>query len=236
MFSGVAIITGGSSGIGLALATRLLEEGASVAICGRSAERLRAALHGLTPHLPRLLAVAADVTNREQVRALVAETIGRFGQVDVLVNSAGTGSLGPVTEAPDAVIQSLLDTNVKGSLFACQEVWPQMAERKSGHIVNLCGILGMKTIANAALYCATKHALAGMGGALALEGRRLGIRVTNVFCSGVDTPFWEGISGKPRSDVLLTPDEVATAIADLLALPAHIIPNQLVLQHMAHQL
>jgi NAD(P)-dependent dehydrogenase (short-subunit alcohol dehydrogenase family) len=236
MFNGVAVITGGSSGIGLALAERLLQHGGRVAICGRSAERLQTASHTLEPFADRLLAVQADVTNREQVRDLVTRTVERFGRVDVLINSAGSGYLGPITETSDATIQSLLDTNIRGALIACQEVWPHMAAQKFGHIVNLCGILGIKTLATAALYCATKHALVGMGGALALEGRRLGIRVTNVCCSGVDTPFWEGIPGKPRSEVLLTPDEVAWAVADLLALPAHVIPNQLMLQHIAHQM
>ena len=236
MFNGVAVITGGSSGIGLALAERLLQHGARVAICGRSAERLLVASDLLEPFAERLLVIQADVTDREQVRDLVTNTVERFGQVDALINSAGAGHLGPVTETPDAMIQSLLDTNVRGALIACQEVWPHMTAQKSGHIVNLCGILGVKTIANAALYCATKHALVGMGGALALEGRRLGIRVTNVCCSGVDTPFWEGIPGKPRAEVLLTPDEVAWAVADLLALPPHVIPNQIVVQHIAHQM
>ena len=236
MFQGVAVITGGSSGIGLSLARHLLQNGASVAICGRSEERLQAARHRLEFFSERLLAVRADVTDRRQVQHLVAGALERFGSVDALINSAGSGALGPVTEANDAVIQTLLDTNIKGALIACQEAWPQMSAQKAGHIVNLCGILGTKTIANAALYCATKHALAGMGGALALEGRRAGIRVTNVYCSGVDTPFWEGIPGKPRTELLLTPDEVAQAIADLLALPPHVIPNQLMLQHIAHQL
>lgn len=236
MFNGVAIITGGSSGIGLALAERLLQNGACVAICGRSAERLQAASHHLEPFSERLMTVQADVTKREQVRDLVTETMARFGRLGALINSAGAGYLGPITETSDTMIQSLLDTNVRGALIACQEVWPHMTVQKSGHIVNLCGILGVKTLANAALYCATKHALLGMGGALALEGRRLGIRVTNVCCSGVDTPFWEGVPGKPRVEVLLKPEEVAWAIADLLALPLHVIPNQLMIQHIAHQM
>ena len=236
MFDGVALITGGSSGIGLALAERLLQNGASISLCGRSTERLQAAFDHLERYSDRLLTVQADVTDRDQVRALVTATVERFGRVDALVNSAGAGFLGTILETPDAMLHSLLDTNVRGAFIACQEVWAPMTAQKSGHIVNLCGILGVKTIANAALYCATKHALLGMGGALALEGRRLGIRVTNICCSGVDTPFWEGIPGKPRAEILLQPDEVATSIADLLALPPHVIPNQLILQHVAHQM
>jgi len=96
MFNGVAVITGGSSGIGLALAERLLRHGARVAICGRSAERLQAASLALDPFADRLLTMQADVTDREQVHALVTRTIERFGQLDLLVNSAGAGHLGPL--------------------------------------------------------------------------------------------------------------------------------------------
>ena len=236
MFNGVVVITGGSSGIGLALAERLLQQGASVAICGRSVARLQAALGDLEAYTDRLLAVQADVTDREQMATLVTMTRERFGRIDALVNSAGAGFLGTVIDTTDDMIRTLLDTNVRGAFIACQEVWTSMSAQKAGHIVNICGILGVKTIANAALYCATKHALVGMGGALAQEGRRVGIRVTNVCCSGVDTPFWEGIPGKPRVEVLLTPGEVAGAVADLLGLPPHVVPNQFVLQHVAHQL
>lgn len=236
MFEGAVIITGGSSGIGKALAARLLKGGAKVAICGRDYGRLEAAIQELQPDAAHFLAVQADVTYREQTKSVVEQTLAKWGRVDALVNSAGVGFLGSITDTPDAKIEELLATNIKGALITSQEVWQTMTTQKAGHIVNLCGILGVRTIANAALYCATKHALVGMSGALAAEGKRAGIRVTSVCCSGVDSPFWDGVPGKPRTEMLLTPDEVAQSIADVLNLSPHVIPNQILVQHILHQM
>ena len=125
----------------------------------------------------------------------------------------------------------------KGAMQVTQAVLPGMVERKSGQIINLCGVLGVKTIANAALYCATKHALVGWGGALAQELKRSNIRVTSLCCSGVDSPFWEGVPGKPRAEMLLQPADVAHEIVSLIAQPAHVIANQvLVAAHRASTL
>ena len=259
MASKVVLITGGSSGIGKATAALLLcsplasaspssapntsadsmEDGGngySATICGRDVSRLEAAIAELQPPSERFQAVQADITKSEDVERLVASTLRRFGRIDVLINSAGAGYLGPFAETDEAAMDRLWNVNVKGAMRVTQAVLPGMAERKSGQIINLCGVLGVKTIANAALYCATKHALVGFGGALAQELKRSNIRVTSLCCSGVDTPFWEGVPGKPRAEMLLKPEDVAQEIVHLIAQPNHIVANQLLVQHVAHQL
>ncbi len=234
--SKVALITGGSSGIGKAAAARLLAAGMRVVICGRSAEKLENAIVELQPDSSRFHAIQADVTHSGQVEQMVASVLNRFGQIDVLVNSAGAGYLGPFVDTADETISRLLEVNVAGVMRVTRAVLPGMIERKSGMIVNLCGVLGVKTIANAALYCAAKHAVAGFSGALAQEVRRQNIRVTSLCCSGVDTPFWEGVPGKPRPEMLLSADDVALEIARLVELPPHAVINQVLLQHVSHQL
>jgi NAD(P)-dependent dehydrogenase (short-subunit alcohol dehydrogenase family) len=236
MFKGVALITGGSSGIGKAAAERLLKQGSAVTICGRSMERLQQTVDEIYFPGAKLHAVQADVTIAAQIENAVQQTVDRFGRLDALVHCAGAGYLGPLTDTSEETIDRLLNVNVKGAILSAKAVWQVMSAQKEGMIINLCGILGLKTIPNAALYCATKHALAGLTNALAQEGRRSGIRVTGVYCSGVDTPFWEGIAGKPRPEMLLTAEDVAHSILDLLAMPSHLIPNQIVLQHISHQL
>jgi NAD(P)-dependent dehydrogenase (short-subunit alcohol dehydrogenase family) len=236
MFQGVALITGGSSGIGKAVAERLLQQQAAVTICGRSLERLQQTVDTLYFPGARLHAVQADVTIQDQITNAVQQTVERFGRLDALIHCAGVGFLGSLIETSEETIDRLLSTNVKGALLSAKAVWPVMSTQKEGYIMNLCGILGMKTIPNASLYCASKHALAGLSNSLAQEGKRVGIRVTGIYCSGVDTPFWEGIAGKPRPEMLLKDEEVARSILDLLALPPHLIPNQIVLQHISHQL
>ena len=249
MNSKVVLITGGSSGIGKATAHLLLRgipssigdspnihEGCAVTICGRDLPKLETAIADLQPDPERFQAVQADVTRSEDIERLVASTLRRFGRIDVLVNSAGAGYLGPFMETSDETMERLWNVNVRGAMRVTQAVLPGMVERKSGQIINLCGVLGVKTIANAALYCATKHALVGFGGALAQELKRSNIRVTSLCCSGVDSPFWDGVPGKPRVEMLLAPADVAQEIVGIIAQPAHIITNQVLLQHVAHQI
>lgn len=233
----VVLITGGSSGIGKATAAALVHSpDVLVAICGRSAEKLQAAINEMKPDGAAFQAVQADVTLSQEVDALIASVLGKFGRIDVLVNSAGAGYLGAFAETTEETMDRLWNVNVKGAMRVTQAVLPGMVERKAGQIINLCGVLGVKTIANAALYCATKHALVGFGSALAQEFKRSSIRVTSLCCSGVDSPFWEGVPGKPRAEMLLKPEEVAAEIVSLIRQPAHVITNQVLLQHTAHQL
>ncbi len=253
MASKIVLITGGSSGIGKATAALLLnssgsggsasngssaqtEAAHSVTICGRDLTRLEAAIGDLQPDPERFQAIQADVTQAGDVERLVTSTLRRFGRIDVLINSAGAGYLGAFADTSPETMDRLWNVNVKGAMQITQAVLPGMVERKSGQIINLCGVLGVKTIANAALYCATKHALVGWGGALAQELKRSGVRVTNLCCSGVDSPFWDGVPGKPRAEMLLQPDDVAQEIVHLIAQPSHVISNQLLVQHIAHQL
>lgn len=234
----VILITGGSSGIGKATSAQLMNANSefAVAICGRDLTRLEAAISELRPDGERFHAVQADVTRNEDIERLVSATLRRFGQIDVLINSAGAGYLGTFSETNEETMDRLWNVNVKGAMRMTQAVLPTMISQKSGQILNLCGVLGVKTIANAALYCATKHALVGFGGALAQELKRSNIRVSSICCSGVDTPFWEGIPGKPRTEMLLRAEDVANELVTLIEQPAHVITNQVLVQHIAHQL
>ena len=252
MVSKVVLITGGSSGIGKATASLLLstrpvqhlfqdmegdEPGTyAVSICGRDLPRLEAAIADLQPAPDLFQAIQADITKADDIERLVSSTLRRFGRIDVLINSAGAGYLGAFSETSEETMDRLWNVNVKGAMRVTQAVLPGMIERKAGQIINLCGVLGVKTIANAALYCATKHALVGFGGSLAQELKRSNIRLTSLCCSGVDSPFWDGVPGKPRAEMLLKPEDVAQEIAALIVQPAHVITNQVLLQHIAHQL
>ncbi len=233
----VVLITGGSSGIGKAAAAHLLTDpNIIVVICGRSLDKLESAIAELEPDGTRFAAIQADVSVPEDVARLTASVQAKFGTIDVLINCAGKGSLGSFADTTPELMDALWNANVKSTMLTTQAVLPGMVERKSGHIVNLCGVLGVKTIANAALYCAVKHALVGFGNALAAEVKRSGIRVSNLCCSGVDTPFWDGIAGKPRTELLLKPEDVADEIVHLISQPAHVVTGTVLLQHTAHQL
>lgn len=147
----VILITGGSSGIGKATAAQLMNANSefAVAICGRDLTRLEAAISELRPDGERFHAVQADVTRNEDIERLVSATLRRFGQIDVLINSAGAGYLGTFSETNEETMDRLWNVNVKGAMRMTQAVLPTMISQKSGQILNLCGVLGVKTIANA---------------------------------------------------------------------------------------
>lgn len=231
----VVLITGGTSGIGLALAQHLLAEGAYVGVCGLSAEGVTRALQ-MDQAGDSLIAMQADVRQREQCQQFVERVVLEFGRLDIVVHSAGVGHLGAFADTDEATYNRLFDTNVKGLYHMAQVALPHLVQAGGGHIVAIAGILGIKPLANASIYTASKYAVVGMCQSLSHELRRQNIRVSVVCPSGVDSPFWEGIPGKPRADMLLQTEDVAQAIVQILKMPAHVTPNLFVMQHLNHQI
>lgn len=231
----VALVTGGTSGIGLAIARRLLEQGAYVGVCGLSAEGV-AQVATLDPSGDALLAMQADVRHREDCQRFVERVHLEFGRLDIVIHSAGVGHLGAFAETDEATYDRVFDTNVKGLYHIAQVSLPYLAQAGGGHLVAIAGILGIKPLANGSVYAASKYAVVGMCQSLSHELRRQNIRVSVVCPSGVDSPFWEGIPGKPRADMLLQPDDVAQAVVQLLQFPWHVTPNLFVMQHINHQI
>ncbi len=231
----VVLITGGTSGIGLATVKPLLEEGAYVGACGLSAEGVARAA-GLDPSGDSLLVMQADVRRREDCQRFVERTVLQFGRLDAVIHSAGVGHLGTFAETDETVYDRLFDTNVKGLYHVVQAALPHLTAAGGGQIMAIAGILGIKPLATASIYAASKYAVVGMCQSLSHELRRQNIRVSVLCPSGVDSPFWEGIPGKPRADMLLQPEDVAQAVLQILQMPAHVTPNLFVMQHINHQI
>ena len=210
----VALVTGGSGGIGLAIARRLGRMGARVSICGKNPSKLDRAAADLRAAGIEVLAVPADVTRADQIAALVQKTQQTFGPIDILVNNAGIGLFGPFQEKSEADWDSVLDTNLKSVFLVSREVAPEMIRRKTGHIVNISSLAGKNTFANGAIYCAYKWGLMGLTGCLAEELRAHGIRVS-VICPGSVATDFSGQSSKDPSKAL-QPDDVAHAVAALV--------------------
>ncbi len=169
-----AIVTGGGSGIGRAIASAYVGEGASVVIAGRSPDRLHEAAEALGP---RATAVATDVTDQDEVARLFAETVDRHGRVDVLVNSAGAFA-GKITDEQDLdAFRRVLDTNVVGTFLCAREAFRHMRPR-GGRIINIGSIAARRARGHSTAYTASKHAVWGLTQALALDGREDGIVVS----------------------------------------------------------
>lgn len=183
-----ALITGGSSGIGLATAALFLAEGARVLIAGRDPERLQRARGELAAGAESLAVVAADVRRPEDCRRLVACTIETFGALDVVVNSAGIWIEGPAAEVSEEQWDLVLDTNLKGTFFVCRFAIPEL-EKTRGCIVNVDSDSGLVGNKEAAVYCASKGGVTLLTRALAVELAARGVRVNAVCPTDVDTPM-----------------------------------------------
>lgn len=171
-------VTGASRGLGLELVRQLLERGDNVAATSRSTERL---LAGLTDvNTDRLLPVELDLVDEAAVEAAVAETLQRFGRIDVVVNNAGYGYLAAVEETTTADIRRMLDVQVIGAWNVLRATIPHLRTARSGHVINVSSILGLTTVPGWGLYSAGKFALNGLSEALAGELAEFGVAVTIV--------------------------------------------------------
>jgi NAD(P)-dependent dehydrogenase (short-subunit alcohol dehydrogenase family) len=220
----VAIVTGGSRGIGFAIARALLSSGASVAISGRdeaALERARSALDAAD----RLLVVAADVRRLDDVRRLVGATVDRFGGLDVLVNNAGVGGFAEVASMTPETWHAVIDTNLTGVFYCCREAIPHLRRRGGGWIVNISSLAARNWFPGGAAYCASKAALNAFTEALMQEVRYDDIRVSYVMPGSVATGF-EGPSRSGAAEWKLSPDDVAQVVLDLLAHHPRSLPSR----------
>ena len=183
----VALVTGGSRGIGEAAALALAEAGADVAVASRTVEQSRAVAARVADLGRRSLAVRADVRQVDSIRAMVDEVSNHFGRVDILVNSAGINILRPVLEVKEDEWDRILDTNLKGLFFTCQAVGRLMVEQNYGRIVNIASQMAVVGYFNRAAYCASKGGVAQVTKVMAIEWARHNVTVNAVAPTFIET-------------------------------------------------
>jgi NADP-dependent 3-hydroxy acid dehydrogenase YdfG len=230
----VAFITGGGSGIGLAVAQLFLQEGAIAAIAGRSLDKLEKSARAL-PARERLSCHALDVADAGRVKEVVDLLIRRHGRIDVLVNNAGTNLKERLTrQLTPETWDLLIRTNLDGAFYCTAAVLPQMLQRRDGVIVNVSSIAGKRASPlGGAAYSASKFGMTALGLCLAAEEKDSGIRVSNIYPGEVDTPILE-VRPQPVTDEhrarILKPDDVAAAVLFVAALPPHVSVPELVIK------
>jgi NAD(P)-dependent dehydrogenase (short-subunit alcohol dehydrogenase family) len=220
----VAVVTGGSRGIGLAIADALLRQGASVVISGTSQSHLDKAIKTLAPHSGRVSAVQADVRRYTDVESLMSTAVADFGGLDILINNAGVGVFKPVAETTVEEWHRVLDTNLSGVFYCCHAALPHMKRRGGGWIINISSLASKNAFVNGGAYCASKSALNAFSETLMQEVRYDGIRVAYVLPGSVNTGF--GGLSNTKSEWALMPDDVAQAVVDLVAFPARSLPSR----------
>lgn len=221
----VAVVTGGTRGIGRAIAATLSGQGVNVLICGRSGSEAERVAADLTRHGPgKCAGTHCDVRRYEQVEAMMGQAAETFGGLDVLVNNAGIAGKGAVAEIPLELWHAVLDTNLTGVFHCCRAAIPWMRKRGGGFIINISSLAGVNPIPNLSAYNASKFGLLGFGEAFMQEIRYDGIRVSTILPGSVDTEF--GGRSPGQDGWRLAPDDVAKVVVQLLAHDPRSLPSR----------
>lgn len=224
-----AVVTGGSRGIGLAVAEALLAAGANVVITGRDQSHLREASAQLSQggRAARVHTEAADVSQAPEAASAITAAVTKFGGLDILINNAGVGVFASVADMGVEDWQQTIDTNLSGVFYCCHAAVPEMRKRGGGWIINISSLAGKNPFINGAAYCASKAGLNAFSEALMLEVRQDNIRVSYVMPGSVATSFGRGDGpGGPAADWKLTPDDIAQVVMDLIAHPSRSLPSR----------
>lgn len=224
----VAVITGGSSGIGFAIASSLLKEGMGVLIAARDGKKLKKAEERLKHEGGLVSSLSTDVSQRNQVEGLFKKAKKDFNRVDLLVNNAGIGRLKSIAEASEEDWDQVLDINLKGAFLCTKAVLPMMKRQGSGYIINISSLAGKMGFGGAAAYSSSKFGMVGLTESLLEEGVEDHIKAT-VICPGyVATPMVRGAS-VPQEE-MIPPEDIGKLVIGLLHLSPFTVIKEIVVQ------
>jgi len=230
MTNKIALVTGASSGIGMATSKALAEQGINLIICGRRKERLTALQTELSAKV-KITTLCFDVRNSKEVFEAINSLPEEWKAIDILVNSAGNAhGLSPIQDGDIADWDNMIDGNVQGLLYVSKAVMPVMVSRKKGHIVNISSVAGKQTYMNGAVYCASKKAVEAISEGMRLDLTQFGIKITNIAPGAVETEFsvvrFKGDAEKAakvyEGFAPLHAEDIANAIVYAVQAPAHV--------------
>ncbi len=223
----IALVTGGTRGIGRAIVERLLNDGATVAFCGRTQESVERA-RGELGTRGRIFGCPADVSRPDQVRALFEAVDRALGGLDILVNNAGLGVFRKVGEMTLEDWHRNIDLNLNGAFYCAHEALARFRQRGGGFIVNISSLAGKNAFSGGAGYNASKFGLNGFTEALMLDHRHDNIRVSTIMPGSVDTKFSGGPADRSGdTSWMIAPEDVAEAVALVLRMPARTMISSL---------
>jgi 3-oxoacyl-[acyl-carrier protein] reductase len=225
----VAVVTGGTRGIGFSIADALAKEGAKVFICGRDNAGVKKALEllGNAQTASSIDGIAADVRRSEDCRKLIHAAAERFGGLDILVNNAGLGIFKPIDELTPEEWDTVIETNLSGVFYCCHEAIPLMRKRGGGYIFNISSLAGVNAFPGGSAYNASKFGLNGFSEAMMQEIRYDGIRVSYIMPGSVATDFGAAPGARDRESWKLTGEDIAKAVIDLYKFPSHALASRI---------
>lgn len=207
----VAIITGGGRGIGRAIALGFAQEGAHVVVASRSEDELQGVATEITQAGHPALPIVCDVTNEDQVKTMVTETLNTYNQIDILVNNAGMGAMRPVWGTPKKSFEAILAVNLIGTFLCTKHVWRPMRDAGGGTIINVSSMGGLEGYPLLSAYCASKFGQIGFTKACAEEGKQDNIRVNAIAPGKADTALRAQIE-ENKAQMLKAEDHVGICI------------------------
>ncbi|HDC8018423.1 TPA: SDR family oxidoreductase [Staphylococcus aureus] len=219
----VALVTGAGSGIGEAIATLLHEEGAKVVLAGRNKDKLKNVANQLAQDSVKV--VPTDVTKKEEVDELIKIAQQTFGGLDIVINSAGQMLSSKITDYQVDEWDSMIDVNIKGTLYTAQAALPTMLEQSSGHLINIASISGFEVTKSSTIYSATKVAVHTITQGLEKELAKTGVKVTSISPGMVDTAITAAYNPTDRKK--LEPQDIAEAVLYALTQPKHVNVNEI---------
>lgn len=219
----IAVVTGAGSGIGEAIATLLHEEGAKVVLAGRNKDKLQNVANQLAQDSVKV--VPTDVTNKEEVDELMKIAQQTFGGLDIVINSAGQMLSSKITDYQVDEWDSMIDVNIKGTLYTAQAALPTMLEQSSGHLINIASISGFEVTKSSTIYSATKAAVHTITQGLEKELAKTGVKVTSISPGMVDAAITAAYNPSDRKK--LDPQDIAEAVLYALTQPKHVNVNEI---------
>lgn len=211
-----ALVTGGSRGIGRAIVEALAEDGYRVFFCSRNPSSVQAAENDLASRFgDRVSGRPVNVRDQEEVASWVGSVLEEAGHLDVVVNNAGLGHFGPVTELEGEQWREVIETNLNGAFYVLRAATPAMKERGSGFVFNIASLAGRNPFAGGAAYNASKFGMVGMSEAAMLDLRQDGVRVAAILPGSVDTDF----HSRDETSWMMRPEDVARVVMDCLSFP-----------------
>ncbi len=221
------VVTGASSGLGKSITLHFAANGYTVCAISRSTEKLEAVA---SKYPDNIYIYPADISKSEMVINVFSAINKNHGVIDVLVNNAGIHMNSEFADVEYDLIDKMIDVNIKGMLYCTRAAIPEMINNKSGHIINISSVAGLRGVPKRSLYIASKHAMVGFGDALAQELLPHGVLLVTLCPGGIATPMWDAKNNPymGEREKLIKPDDVAELIDYILKQPKNILFKKLV--------
>ncbi|MDH3504067.1 MAG: SDR family oxidoreductase [Nitrospirota bacterium] len=228
----IAVVTGSSSGIGKAIALRFGEEGATVVVAARRVDLCHQTVAQIKQAGGSAYAQQTDISQEEQVDALMQETIARYGRIDILVNNAGVFGGGRVADTSTKIFDEVMGTNLRGTFFCCRAGFQQMKKEGGGLIINISSVAGVQAWAGTGTYSASKHGIMALTKSLADEGRAFKIKVSAICPAGVADELVDATPEEILNSERINPYDVAETAMFLATLGCQTVVHQVVLDRL----